>query len=180
MTGRPGEDRFREVFGAVSRRVEQRWGIPVRVADVPNPFTGDLDGAEIHVDHDLTAEDACFILAHLFGHTVQWNTSEAARKLGEIRGAGHSKETVAALVGYEREACEYSLQLLHECGVRDLDQWLADFAACDLAYLLHYYEMGETADFRSFWKDGQPLLEPLPIPEFHPTRWVTRWEGIVI
>jgi len=180
LSSRPTDDRFRDVFNVVSHRVEQRWGIPVRVADVPSPFTGDLDGAEIHVDHDLSAEDACFILAHLFGHTVQWNTSEAARKLGEIRGAGHSPEIVTALVEYEREACEYSLQLLHECGVHDLDQWLADFAACDLAYLVHYYDSGVTADFRSFWKDGQPLLRPRAISEFHPTRWVSRYEGIVI
>jgi hypothetical protein len=69
---------------------------------------------------------------------------------------------------------------LHELGVRDLDQWLADFAACDLAYLVHFYRNGDKPPFRSFWRDGQPLLEPLAIPVFEPTRWVTRYEGIVI
>jgi hypothetical protein len=173
-------DRFREVFDLAVARIEKRWGIPVRVKDVPNPFTGDLDGAEIHVDYDLEAEDALFILVHLFGHTVQWNVDPELRKLGELRGAGHSPETIAALTEYERQACEYSLQLLHELGVRDLDQWLADFAACDLAYLVHFYRNGDKPPFRSFWRDGQPLLEPLAIPVFEPTRWVTRYEGIVI
>jgi hypothetical protein len=174
------DERFREVFDLAQRRIEERWGIPVRIRDVPNPFTGDLDGAEIHVDYDLVPEDALFILVHLFGHTVQWNCDPELRKLGELRGAGHSPETIAALAEYERQACQYSLQLLHELGVHDLDQWLADFAACDLAYLVHFYRHGDKPAFRSFWKDGQPLLEPLPIPDFHPTRWVTRYEGIVI
>jgi hypothetical protein len=177
---RPSDDRFREVFNALERRIEDRWGIPVRIRDVPTPFTGDLDGAEIHVDHDLDAEDALFILIHLFGHTVQWNLSEELRTLGAVRGPGLAEDVLAALIEYERQACRYSLQLLHEAGVRDLDQWLADFAACDLAYLLDFYRTGDKSPFRSFWRDDQPLLEPLAVPEFHPTRWVSRWEGVVV
>jgi hypothetical protein len=174
------EARFREAFSLAVQRIEERWGIPVRVRDVPNPFTGDLDGAEIHVDYDLDAEDALFIVVHLFGHTVQWNVDAELRKLGEVRGSGHSAETIAALAAYEREACRYSLQLLHDVGVHDLDQWLADFAACDLAYLEHFYRTGDKPAFRSFWRAGSPLLEPLAIPDFQPTRWITRYEGIVI
>jgi hypothetical protein len=172
--------RFREVFNLLERRIEDRWAIPVRIRDVPHPFTGDLDGSEIHVDYDLSAEDALFILVHLFGHTVQWNVSTALRELGAVRGPGLSAETIAGLVDYERQACRYSLQLLHEAGVHDLDPWLADFAACDLAYLLHFYQHGEKRPFRSFWRDGEPLLEPLAIPPFQPTRWVSRWDGIVV
>jgi hypothetical protein len=171
---------FREVFDVVEAHVERRWGIPIVVRDVPSPFTGDLDGAEIHVDFDLEAEDALFIVVHLFGHTVQWNTSEDARRLGAIQGFGHPPDVVDRLVSYEREACRYSLQLLHDVGIADLDQWLADFSACDLAYLAHYYTTGEKLPFRSLWRAGRPLLEPLPIPDFHPTRWMSRWEGIVI
>jgi hypothetical protein len=177
---RPSDQRLREVFNLLEPRIEQRWGIPVYVRDVPNPFTGDLDGAEIHVDHDLEAEDALFILIHLFGHTVQWNVSAEARELGQVRGPDIADETIAALIEYEREACAYSLQLLHEAGVHDLDQWLADFSACDLAYLLHFYKHNEKQPFRSFWRDGQPLMPPKPIPEFHPTRWLSRTEGIVV
>ena len=176
----PPDDRCREVFDLLERRIEERWSIPVRVRDVPTPFTGDLDGAEIHVDHDLSAEDALFILIHLFGHTVQWNLSAELRELGAVRGPDLPDEVLAALVAYEREACRYSLQLLHDAGVTDLDQWLADFAACDLAYLIHFYKSGEKLPFRSFWRDGQPRLEPLAIPAFQPTRWVSRWEGVVI
>ncbi len=177
---RPSDARFREVFDLLEPRIEQRWGIPVLVRDVPNPFTGDLDGAEIHVDHDLEAEDALFILIHLFGHTVQWNVSAEARALGLVRGPGLSDETLAALIQYEHEACGYSLQLLHEAGVHDLDQWLADFSACDLAYLMHFYKHDEKLPFRSFWRDDQPLMTPRAIPEFQPTKWLSRSDGIVV
>jgi len=174
------DERFREVFNVLERHVEDRWNLPVRIRDVPDPFTGDLDGAEIHVEYDLSAEDALFILIHLFGHTVQWNVSEDLRRLGAVRGPGLSDDTIAALVAYEREACRYSLRLLHDAGVHDLDQWLADFAACDLAYLLHFYKHDEKRPFREFWRDGQPLLTPLDIPDFTPTRWLSRYDGVVV
>ena len=58
------------------------------ITNVPEPFTGDLDGSTILVDYDLDAEEALFILVHLFGHTVQWNVSPADRELGllEVQG----------------------------------------------------------------------------------------------
>ena len=149
------------------------------ISDVANPFTGDLDGAEIKVDFDLTAEDALFIIVHLFGHTAQWNTSEGARAIGRFRGPWDDA-AVARVRAYEHEACQFSMQLFHEAGVLDLDQWLSDFSACDFAYLEHSYLSGAAAPFRSFWKDGTPLLAPKPIPSFTPQRWLSRWDGIVV
>ncbi len=177
---RPTEERFREVFDVLERHIETRYGVPVVIGDGADPFTGDLDGAEIRVDYDQSVEDALFIIAHLFGHTVQWNLSERARVIGSVVQANPSPELLDELEAYEREACGYSLTLFHECGVRDLDQWLADFAACDFAYLRHFYATQEKRAFRSFWRDGTPLLEPKPIPAFHPTSWHSRWQGIVV
>jgi hypothetical protein len=174
--------RLRVVFDRVEEMIERRWDIPVRISDVPNPFTGDLDGAVIQVDHDLEVEDALFILIHLFGHTVQWNVSERARQIGFAK-PGETEWTPEALrevADYEAEACRYSLRLLHDAGVRDLDQWVSDFAACDTAFLMHFYKTGEKLPFRSFWRDGAAMLEPLAIPEFHPTRWLSRYDGTVI
>lgn len=176
----PDADRLRAVFDRVERHVEHRWAIPVRITDVPNPFTGDLDGAVIHVDYANDVEDAVFILIHLFGHTVQWNSSARARELGLARKATWTEDELAELAAYEREACRYSLQLLHDAGVTDLDQWVSDFAACDTAYLMHFYRTGEKRPFRSFWQDGAPPLTPLPIPAFTPTRWIGRFDGVVV
>ena len=173
------DGRFRDVFNHVEAYVERRYGLPVVITDVPDPFTGDLDGATILVDHDLEAEEALFILVHLFGHTVQWNVSPRDRALGLLEVRDPSDELLAALARYEEDAARYSLQLFHEAGVRDLDQWLANIAACDIAYLLHFYRTGEKRAFRSFWRHDAPLLTPLEIPTFRPVKWLAR-SGTVI
>jgi len=177
---RPPDDRLRTIFNALEAHIEARYGVPVILKDVPDPFTGDLDGREIHVDFDLDPADAVFIVAHLFGHTVQWNLSPADRDLGSRFLVGASAEELAAVRDYERTACAYSLQLFHEAGVRDCDAWLSDFAACDFAYLEHFYRTGEKRPFMSFWRDDTALLAPLPIPAFTPTAWRARWSGVVI
>ncbi|HKR63694.1 MAG TPA: hypothetical protein VJZ00_08180, partial [Thermoanaerobaculia bacterium] len=125
-------------------------------------------------------EDALFIIAHLFGHTVQWNTDPRARTIGMAKVVEPTEEFLAELRDYETTACRYSLQLLHDAGIFDLDQWLADFASCDSSYLMHFYRTGEKRPFRTFWRDGMSPLTPLPIPEFQPEQWVARSSGVVV
>jgi len=173
-------ERFREVFNLVEAHIERRWDIPVVIRDVADPFTGDLDGAQIAVDYDQSCEDALFIIAHLFGHTVQWNTDPRARTIGLARIENPSEALLEELRDYERTACRYSLQLFHESGILDLDQWMADFAACDWSYLSHFYRTGEKRPFRAFWREGMEPIAPLPIPQFQPARWVSRADGVVI
>ena len=175
------EQRFMAAFNRIERWVEDRYGIPIRISDVPDPFTGDLDGAEIKVDHDVTPEDALFIVAHLFGHTVQWNLSERGRTLGvQSPDPGISEARLAELYDYELEAARLSLALFHEAGVTDLDQWVSDYFHCDWRYLAHFYRTGEKRPFRSFWQDGGPAIEPLEIPAFQATCWRARSGGIVL
>ena len=176
----PLSDYLRTVFDRVERMIEDRWQVPVYIRDVPNPFTGDLDGEQIQVDYDLDIEEAVFILIHLFGHTVQWNVSEQHREIAFMKPAAWTEAQLRDVTAYEHEACRYSLQLLHEAGFHDLDQWISDFAACDTAYLMHFYRTGEKRPFREFWRDHAERLTALAIPEFHPTRWIGRYEGTVI
>ena len=173
------DERFREVFNRVERLIEERYGLPVVITDVTDPFTGDLDGSQILVDYDLEAEEALFILVHLFGHTVQWNVSARDRELGLLEVKNATEELLSQLAHYEQEAARYSLQLFHDADVHDLDQWLANFAACDVAYLIHFYRTGEKRPFRSFWSDTARSLTPLAIPLFQPTKWISR-SGTVI
>ena len=177
---RPADERMREVFNHLERFIEHRYEVPIRISDVPNPFTGDLDGAEIQVDYAEDIESALFIVVHLFGHTVQWNTSEAAREIGYRLYPNPSEEMQRKLHAYEHEACRYSMQLFHEAGVRDLDGWLSDYSACDFAFLIDFYKTGIKQPFKFYWKDGAPLLQPKPIPRFVPTRWISRSDGIVV
>jgi hypothetical protein len=176
----PDPDYLRAVFNRLERLIEDRWEVPVHIQDVPNPFTGDLDGEQIMVDYDLEIEDAVFILVHLFGHTVQWNASEERRAVAFVQPTTWTDEQLSTAMDYETEACRYSLQLVHEAGFHDLDQWISDFAACDGRYLMHFYRTGEKRPFRSFWRDQQALLTPLAIPEFRPVRWLTRHQGTVV
>lgn len=175
------DQRFLEVFNQLEHRIETVYGIPVRITDVPHPFTGDLDGAEIHVDYDEDPETALFILVHLFGHTVQWNLSERAREIGlAVFDLEPTEENLAELKVYEVQACQYSMQLMHDAGIRDFDQWLSDFAACDFAYLKHFYLTREKREFRSFWRRNSPMVTPLAVPEFQPRKLISRWQGIVV
>jgi hypothetical protein len=81
---------------------------------------------------------------------------------------------------YERDASRYGLELPHELGIRDLDAWLSEFSASDIAYLVHFYRTGEKVDHRGFWHSGLPVLESLPIPPFSPQWLKLRSSGVVI
>src|SRR3954470_24288208 len=107
----PPEERLRAAFNILEKHVETKYGIPIRIRDVPNPFTGDLDGAEIHVDYAEDIESALFIIAHLFGHTVQWNTDERSREIGYKLFKNPTEDELKRLREYEEEACCYSLRL---------------------------------------------------------------------
>ena len=183
MSG-PDEDRLKRVFDRLERYIEDRFGVPVILTDVTDPFTGDLDGAEIMVDHAEHVESALFILVHLFGHTIQWNLSARSRELSTLffsEGRPQiTPEVFAEVEAFEREACEYSLQLLHDAGIHDMDGWIADYWACDFAYLAHFYRTGEKRAFKSFWKTGCPPIQAKPIPAFTPRRWVSRADGVVV
>jgi hypothetical protein len=176
----PGESRFRDVFNTIEEYIERRYSGQVVISDVTDPFTGDLDGESIAVDYDQSSEDALFIMAHLLGHTVQWNTSPRAREIGTAPIPAATEEFLDELAAYEKQACRYSLQLFHDAGIRGLDQWVSDFASCDSAYLMHFYRTGKKLQFRSFWRDGMSLIQPLAIPPFQPSRWLSRSGGVVL
>lgn len=168
--------RFVEAFNKVERHIETAYGIPVIISDVLDPNTGDFDGMEIKVDYTLNAEVALFVLVHLFGHTVQWNTNERFREVGQDSNLKKTPEEMAEIEVYEKEATQLSLALLHEAGVKDLDQWVSDWWRADWEWLKHLYLTGERESFRKFLKPGeQAPLAPIPIPEFRPQRWVSRW-----
>jgi hypothetical protein len=171
---------YRDACAAVARHVSNRYGVSVEVTCIPAPLKGDLDGSRILVGDHNTDEERLFLLAHLFGHTVQWNLSADLRRLGMTMPVNPTEQELDALEEYEREACRYSQQAIHEAGVFGLDQWLADYSACDLAFLRHFYVTGKRRAFQDFWKPGQRLIEPLAVPAFVPTRWRRREQAIVL
>jgi hypothetical protein len=171
---------YRDAFAAVARHISGRYGVLIAATKISPPLKGDLDGSCILIGDHNTDEEQLFLVAHLFGHTVQWNLSAELRRLGMKMPVGPSESELDELAAYEREACRYSQQAIHEAGVLDLDQWLADYSACDRAFLRHFYVTGRRRAFREFWVPGQPLIRPLAIPMFTPTRWRRREQPIVL
>ena len=177
---------FRTVCSAVTKHLHARYGVSVEVASIEPPLKGDLDGSRILVADHNTNEERLFLMAHRFGPTVQWNISAELRRLGMTMPVKPTREELESLETYDREACRSSQQALHEAGVSreagvsGLDQWLADYSACDLAFLRHLYTTGERRSFREFGTPGQPLIEPLAIPPFTPTRSRRREQAIVL
>lgn len=173
--------RKRDLAGIIIRRLRVR-SINVRYEKLPRPFTADIDGKSITIDL-RRVDDAgkLFLLLHLFGHTVQWNVSEKWRRLGMLTVNRPHEELLTALLWYEAEAAQYAQQLLMTTPgyTHALGQWFADYAACDSAYLTHFYRTGEKKRFLSFWKDGTPLIFPKRIPPFTPRVWGGR-NGVVI
>jgi hypothetical protein len=171
---------FDHYASLVQQRIEHHYHIGVVTRDIPDPLTGDLNGVEIHIDYAVTSEQRLFLLAHLFGHTVQWNVNPGGFALGQQYRPPVDESLFPQVSAYETEAARYGLALLHEAGIQDVDPWFSGYTASDQAYLLHYYRTGEKKDFLSFWKDQSPVLTPQPIPPFTPTRRTFRMDGVVI
>ena len=116
-----------------------------------------------------------FVLVHLFGHTVQWNTVPAYRTIDTRVKPGAPPEVIEEARVYEENASRYGLALLHEADIRDRDQWISDWRASDWKYLSTYYATGQLPPWPECRSTGHPLLHPLPIPAFTPHRFHTRY-----
>jgi len=171
---------FADYGARIQEHIEKTYHVNVVTRDIPHPLTGDLDGMEIHIDPAVSPEQRLFLLAHLFGHTVQWNAHPGAFELGKLFQPPVNDALMAAIMEYEQEAAGLALAVFHEAGITDADQWLSDYSACDLAYLRHYYRTGEKRSFQSFWRNHANRIEPKPIPPFTPARRVFRCDGVVI
>jgi len=175
----PPTTRLHAVFPLLRDRVETHYRIPVRIMDVPDPFAGDLDGAEIHLDYLSPDDLQLFTLAHLFGHTIQWSLSSRFWTLGGKEPGTYSEADLAEVDAYERDASRYGISLLHEVGVDDLDGWLSDFSACDRlpGELLPH---GREAPTRDVLAGGDARPHPSPDPGVLARRAKFRWDGVVI
>jgi hypothetical protein len=171
---------FAEYCAKIQEQVEQAYHVNVVTRDIPAPLLGDLDGLEIHIDPAVDAEQRLFLLAHLFGHTVQWNVNAGAFEIGKLFQPPVEESLLATIMEYEQEAASYSLSVFHQIRIDDADQWISDYSACDLAYLRHFYRTGEKKSFRSFWRDNASRIIAKPIPPFTPTKRVFRADGVVI
>jgi hypothetical protein len=162
------------LWGKVSSGIV-KYDFVVEYRDLDPPRTGIFDGVRIVIDPDVGFEMQCFLLLHLFGHSVQWVAPSLEHQLAALTGTGDRDLFMAALRRYEFEAAAFGMQLLHELGVTHLDQWYSDFVATDWRYVEGYYETGTIPDWAACVVHGCPLIEPAPIPPLRHRRVEVRF-----
>jgi hypothetical protein len=150
-------------------------------------FKGDLNGLHVWIE-DMDDDEELFNVLHLLGHCIQWNVDKELLELGNQVWVNPSEDVIKRLQEYEWEANCYALQILHDCKVFDLDEWLLTQYIVDMRYLTHFYLTGEktkdlSASQLSHIHINYPFrtyLVPMEIPLFSPQAFEKSRNGIVI
>jgi hypothetical protein len=140
-------------------------GFVIEYRDLEPPRTGIFDGMRIVIDPDVGFEMQCFLLLHLFGHSVQWVAPSLEHKLDALQHTEDRSVFMKVLRAYELEAAGFAMQLIREVGVTTLDQWFSDFVETDWRYVEGYYQTNQLPDWQTCVVGGCPLVAPTPIPE---------------
>jgi hypothetical protein len=89
-----------------------KYGFVIEYRDLEPPRTGIFDGLRITIDPDVRFEMQCFLLLHLFGHSVQWVAPSLAEKVGELKNTNDRSRFMRVLHDYEFEAARFGMQLM--------------------------------------------------------------------
>jgi hypothetical protein len=164
LIGRLEPDRLIDLWLKVTSGVV-KYGFAIEYRDLELPRIGTFDGLRITIDPDVGFEMQCFVLLHLFGHSVQWIAPSLESRLDALRSTDDHALFMEALHSYEFEAARFGLQLLHEVGVSGLDQWYSDFVETDWRYVERFYQTGRIPPWGDCVTAGCALIEPALIPE---------------
>src|SRR5678816_3680741 len=80
-----------------------KYGFVIEYRDLEPPRTGIFDGLRIVIDPDVGFEMQCFLLLHLFGHSVQWVAPSLAHKLDALQHTEDRQQFMQVLRAYELE-----------------------------------------------------------------------------
>jgi len=163
LVGRLPAERLTELWTKTASAVVKQ-GFVVEYRDLAPPRTGIFDGLRIVIDPDVGIEMQCFVLLHLFGHSVQWVAPSLAHKLDALQHAQDKERFLQVLRNYEYEAAEFGLQLLHDAGIRDLDAWYSDFVATDWRYVERYYQEDRISPWEECLVTSAPRIQAARIP----------------
>src|SRR5262245_1262583 len=148
-----------DIWAAASSGVV-KYGFAIEYRDLEPPRTGIFDGLRIVIDPDVGFEMQCFLLLHLFGHSVQWVAPSIEHKLVGRQHTEGKAVFMTVLQGYEMEAAQLALQLLHERGTTTYDRWFADFVHTDWRYVERYYEQDRLPPWDECVVSGGELIAP--------------------
>ena len=164
LVGQAPADALVDLWSKVTSRIVKH-GFALEYRDLEPPKTGIFDGLRIVVDPDVRFEMQCFLLLHLFGHSVQWVAPSIEHKLHDLQNTSDRVRFMRVLHEYEYEAAGFGMTLLHEAGVITLDQWYSDFVQTDWQYVEKFYETDALPDWTTCVASGCPMIAAVPIPE---------------
>jgi hypothetical protein len=164
LVGQWPTDELVDLWGKVSSGVVKH-GFVIEYRDLEPPRTGIFDGLRIVIDPDVGFEMQCFLLLHLFGHSVQWVAPSLEHKLADLQNTDDRDRFMQVLHAYEFEAAGFGMQIMHQVGVTALDQWYSDFVETDWRYVARYYQTGNLPDWKACVVSGCRMITPAPIPE---------------
>jgi hypothetical protein len=141
-----------------------KYGFVIEYRDLEPPRTGIFDGLRITIDPDVGFEMQCFLLLHLFGHSVQWVAPSLAHTVDELQNTADRSRFMQVLHDYEFEAARFGMQLMHERGVSGLDQWYSDFVGTDWRYVERFYATDRIPAWSECVVSGCSLIQPALIP----------------
>jgi hypothetical protein len=141
-----------------------KYGFAIEYRDLEPPRTGIFDGLRIVIDPDVGFEMQCFLLLHLFGHSVQWVAPSIEHKLEPLQHTEDRARFMQVLHDYELEAAGFGLQLLHERGITSQDRWYSDFVHTDWRYVERYYETERLPPWEECVVSGGALIQAAAIP----------------
>ena len=139
-------------------------GFVIEYRDLEPPRTGIFDGLRIVIDPDVGFEMQCFLLLHLFGHSVQWVAPSLEHKLEALQSTQDRTHFMEVLRAYEFEAAGFGMQLMREQGVISHDQWYSDFVHTDWRYVERFYQESRIPPWHECIVTGSPLIQPSPLP----------------
>jgi hypothetical protein len=163
LVGHLPAERLVPLWGTITSGVVKR-GFTLEYRDLEPPRTGIFDGLTIVIDPDVDFEMQCFVLLHLFGHSIQWVAPSLAFKLDALQNTTDKERFLQVLRDYEYEAAGFALALLHELEVFDMDAWFSDFVATDWRYVERYYREDGIPPWDECVISGASPIRPVPIP----------------
>lgn len=172
---KPAPTNYQNLRTGIVKGLARFYGIEVSEVEVVHTdgSVGAYNGPAILIKKGLSAEHGLFLIAHLFGHCVQWCSgtiehSDIVEKLADA--SDFSKlpvESIGILKSYESQAAGYSICLLDELFGSGLAQWFSDWAAADWEYFTHISSKMERGGLHNFkLRKGSPVLKSIEIPRF--------------
>ena len=147
------------------------------LSDQEQKKTGTFDGLDIVLHSGNEPQLQIFILLHLFGHSVQWVAPSLEHTLDGIQNKDDLQKFLFFLRQYEFEAARFGLQLLHEGGITEADEWFTEMVDIDWQYVRMYYLSGviPSLEDAAALSTKPPKIEPLAIPELRHRRVKVRY-----